>query len=585
MLWVAIHLPQLPLEIFLRGTPAPEPFAVADNRGFILACDRKAALRGVAPGMAAPAALALAARLVVRARDPAAETEAVLGLAAWASQFTPSVAIALPNTVLLEVSGSLQLFGGTGNIAKALQAGLADMGFGAALAGAPTPLAATWMALAASWMTPAASGKTLTAAGAPAAPARSAPSPRTARNNTGTAGKASATAISTSDSTSVSTMSPAATAKTAPAPLHIVEPAQLEAAVAALPLAVLRSAAGQGIEADTLEALQGLGIDTLGQLQGLPRDGVARRFGQVLLDTVDRGLGRLPDPRTPFRLPERFQAAIELPVEVTQAEALLFAARRLLVQLSGFLAARASGVQRIAVRLVHRDGVTEVPIGLVAPSRDSAHFTLLLRERLSSLTHSTQLREPVRSISVAACDMLPLAGESLGLFASDAIAPGSWEKLIERLRARLGTQAVHGVASADEHRPERASSVTELQGGSPAQPRTGSQTASRTGTRTALRAEPQQSRLPLEEPPAGERPFWLLEEPRPIREIASVPHHDGPLELLAGPERIETGWWDAGEIARDYFVARSKEHSLLWIYRERKALDSDAGWYLHGIFS
>ena len=503
--------------------------------------------------MAAPAALALAARLVVRARDPAAETEAVLGLAAWASQFTPSVAIALPDTVLLEVSGSLQLFGGTGNIAKALEAGLADMGFGAALAGAPTPLAASWIALAASW-------KTQTAAEAPAQASRS---PRAALNSNGNK-------HGDKDAARKTRVSAASTA-TPGLLMNIVAPLELEAAVAALPLAVLRGASGnaQGIGADTLEALQGLGIDTLGQLQGLPRDGVARRFGQVLLDTVDRGLGRLPDPRTPFRLPERFQAAIELPVEVTQAEALLFAARRLLVQLSGFLTARASGVQRIAVRLMHRDAVTEVPIGLVAPSRDSAHFTLLLRERLSSLA----LREPVRSISVAACDMLPLAGESLGLFASDAIAPGSWEKLIERLRARLGTQAVHGVASADEHRPERASAVTELQGGLPARPR------------TASRIESQQSCLPLEEAPAGERPFWLLEEPRPIREVASVPHHDGPLELLAGPERIETGWWDDGEIARDYFVARSKERSLLWIYRERKALDSDAGWYLHGIFS
>ena len=497
--------------------PAPEPFAVADRRGFILACDRKAALRGVAPGMAAPAALALAARLVVRPRDPAAETEAVLGLAAWASQFTPSVAIALPDTVLLEVSGSLQLFGGIGKITAALQAGLTDMGFSACLAGAPTPLAASWMALAASRMTPAASPGALAAA------------PKTA-----------------------SRKPPAAAVERT---VRIVDPSQLESVVATLPLAVLRSV--PGIDAGAPEALHALGIDTLGELRALPRDGVARRFGQALLDAIDRGIGRLPDPRTPFRAPERFHAGIELPVEVTQAEALLFAARRLLVQLAGFLAARCSGVQHIAVRLVHRDAVTEVPIGFVAPSRDSAHFTLLLRERLAN--HA--LREPVRSITVSACDIRPLAGDNLGLFASDAIEPGSWEKLIERLRARLGAQAVHGVAPADEHRPERASIMVE--------PR------------------PAQLSLRLQEDPPqqGERPFWLLEEPRPFREVGSVPHHDGPLELLAGPERIETGWWDGGELARDYFVARSPERSLLWIYRERKALAADAGWYLHGIFA
>ena len=97
---------------------------------------------------------------------------------------------------------------------------------------------------------------------------------------------------------------------------------------------------------------------------------IVGRFGQALLDALDRGLGRLADPRTAFRLPERFHAALELPAEVSQTEALLFAARRLLVQLAGFLAARSGGVQRIVVKLVHRQSATEVPIGLVAPSRD-----------------------------------------------------------------------------------------------------------------------------------------------------------------------------------------------------------------------
>jgi protein ImuB len=519
MRWIAIHLPQLPLEIFLRGAPAPEPFAVADSRGFILACDRKAAARGIAPGMAAPAALALAGRLVVCARDPAAETEAVLGIAAWAGQFTPTVVVNLPDGVLLEVEGSLQLFGGLQKILDALQAGLTDIGYTARLASAPVPQAAAWMAQAAAWL----------------APAR-APSPPQAQ------------------------------------PIPVATDETLPATVAALPLDVLRGM--PGIAGDNLDALRSLGIDTLGRLQALPRDGVARRFGQPLLDTLDRGLGRLADPRTAFRLPERFRAGLELPAEVSQTEALIFAARRLLVQLAGFLAARSGGVQRIVVKLAHRQAATEVPIGLVAPSRDAAHFTLLLRERLAALV----LREPVRSISVVADDILPLAGEALGLFASDAIEPGSWDKLVERLRARLGEEAVQGIAPTNEHRPERAALMQAMAA-------TKNATSSTRTPRPAQSSRTAQPRLPLEEAPPGERPFWLLEAPRPIREVGSVPHHEGPLELLAGPERIETGWWDSGEIARDYFVARSPAQSLLWIYRERRPPEAGAGWYLHGIFA
>ena len=56
------------------------------------------------------------------------------------------------------------------------------------------------------------------------------------------------------------------------------------------------------------------------------------------------------------------------------------------------------------------------------------------------------------------------------------------------------------------------------------------------------------------------------------------------MSLLAGPERIEVGWWEKAEdlTIRDYFIAESTYAGLLWIYRERVA--EDIGWFLHGIY-
>ena len=234
---------------------------------------------------------------------------------------------------------------------------------------------------------------------------------------------------------------------------------------------------------------------------------------------------------------------------MTQTEALLFAAKRLFVQLEGFLAARAAGVQRLALRLFHREArFTEVPIGLVAPARDATHFTLLARERLGGLA----LPEAVRAIALVAGDVVPLAGEALALFNDGASPPGDWRKLIERLRARLGGAAVHGLAAAAEHRPERASRACEVGAGA---------------------ADPG---------PLTLRPLWLLPAPEPLEEIDAAPHRGGPLKLLAGPERIESGWWDGGDVARDYFVARTPDDVLVWVYRERSAL---GGWFLHGLFA
>ena len=78
----------------------------------------------------------------------------------------------------------------------------------------------------------------------------------------------------------------------------------------------------------------------------------------------------------------------------------------------------------------------------------------------------------------------------------------------------------------------------------------------------------------------GPRPLWLVEPPRALEERGGVPQQNGPLVMLAGPERIESGWWDGAEIKRDYFIARSTNTALLWIYRE-----PGGGWYLHGIFA
>jgi protein ImuB len=51
--------------------------------------------------------------------------------------------------------------------------------------------------------------------------------------------------------------------------------------------------------------------------------------------------------------------------------------------------------------------------------------------------------------------------------------------------------------------------------------------------------------------------------------------------LLAGPERIESGWWDGADARRDYYVAGDTRGARLWVYRECLGTQK---WYLHGIF-
>ena len=84
---------------------------------------------------------------------------------------------------------------------------------------------------------------------------------------------------------------------------------------------------------------------------------------------------------------------------------------------------------------------------------------------------------------------------------------------------------------------------------------------------------------------AGTRPLWLLREPRRLEAApdgSGYPCDDGQrLDLLAGPERIETGWWEGDDIERDYYIAADAEGARLWIFRER---GGSQRWFLHGYF-
>ena len=281
-----------------------------------------------------------------------------------------------------------------------------------------------------------------------------------------------------------------------------------------------------------------VGVSTVGELLRLPREGLAQRCGQELIDELDQALGRLAEPCKFFTPPAHFFAQIELPAEVAHADALLFAARRLLVQLEGLLSARQAGVRGFALTLTHPDRTkSALQVQLASPARDAGRLAALLREKLATL----ELRQPVEAIALEAADFTELGASSRGLFGDCAAEAEDWARLVERLQAHLGRDAVHGVSAFPDHRPEFA----------------------------WRRVEPGEWD-PHEFLQPGPRPAWLLEKVIRVEETRLV--------LVAGPERIACGWWNGDETRRDYFVAELGR-SLAWVYRE------EGDWYLHGFFA
>jgi protein ImuB len=114
----------------------------------VWACDRAAAAAGVGAGQKLSTALGLQPGLAVFERDAALERRTLESLACWAGRFTPTVSLAPPAGLLLEIGGCLRLFGGAPAIVDAVLTGCAEQSYSVAWAAAPTPLAARWLAQA-----------------------------------------------------------------------------------------------------------------------------------------------------------------------------------------------------------------------------------------------------------------------------------------------------------------------------------------------------------------------------------------------------------------------------------------------------
>lgn len=148
MLWLAILVPDLALQVFTRGLHEVPPLALVSPRGRVLAATAKAAAAGIEAGQHSASALALLPELRLQPRAPAREAEALAEIATWAGRFTPRISLSAPDAVLLEISSCLRLFGGAARIEAAVREDLAALGFAARLGHAPTPLAARWFARA-----------------------------------------------------------------------------------------------------------------------------------------------------------------------------------------------------------------------------------------------------------------------------------------------------------------------------------------------------------------------------------------------------------------------------------------------------
>jgi len=472
-LWIAVCLPSLTFECLAPADTALPAVVVEAERGqlHVVAASHAAAEAGIASGTKLNTAMALAASLQVFERAPSLEKKRLESLAAWAETLTSMVSIEEPESLLLEVAGSLRLFGSLDAIKTKLRNELARRHRDFRFCVAPTATAALWLARAA-----------------------------------------------TDD---------------------VLQWRQLAGSLAALPLTVTRW------PSEVQALLRDLGLRTIGDCARLPRDGFARRVGRSYLLELDRAFGRSVDLRAGFKTPRAWSSLAELGEESVDSAIFIEAVEQLLDELCAELRRRQAEIASLELVFehLHRPPTVE-KFDLREPTHDRDRLLHLIEDRLER----SALPVPAVALRMQSGVFRPLERKATDLFETkphDECA----QALLERLQERFGASAVYGLRAVPEHRPERAWTKSPESGGR--------------ATQGAV------ARLSAQEA----RPLWLLQKPEAIGERKS-------LKLISGPERIESGWWDEQDVARDYYTAQNGHGQKLWVFLDHRT----RSWYLHGLF-
>jgi protein ImuB len=337
---------------------------------------------------------------------------------------------------------------------------------------------------------------------------------------------------------------------------------------------------------ETVDSLRRAGLHHFGDILALPAKTLGRRCGKPFTHFLQQVLGQREDLRPDYKPPATFNDEYWFGYEVKTNEELMPAVQQLLQSLCRFLRNTQLRTSDITWRLVGIDQkVRNIRVYSSSSHSDWESWYRLTRLRFEQL----QLDGSVEGLTLECESLLPGQLDNIDMF-SPRNQREPLAALLDKLRNRLGLQAIEKMGCRDEHLPE----LTVFLGSDEPKAR---------------------ANIPV---PCAQRPFWLMPEPQELRlshgrlywnspkpmnspELMNSPgpmnshgagNSHGPgnshrnirsknaLELIYGPERIEDNWWRK-PASRDYYVASNSSGLHYWVFCER----SSRQWYIHGIFS
>ena len=591
MLWLAVHFPQLSLDLFQAHLSATEtessetkstkkkansPSDLSADIPIVVLEDNKVCLMnqaalgcGIAPGCTLATAHSIASNLKFTHKDISLEQRRLRLLAQTLYRFSGHVNILTQDCIVLEIGGSLKLFGDHVSLAEAAEDVCMTLGHHVVTHVANTPKAALALVRL-----------------------------KAATNNSQD-------------------------------PFQLDKPNQIhkpkhEPTLNHVPLNI----AGLDlcdIKPDTIERFANMGIYTLGPLLKLPSKALGRRFGAQLLTYIGQLTGQLPDPLEPIAPVAHFDHTLHLLKPLgnkTQLYEHPFSPmRQLAAELQQWLITHQFGCEQIVwtfasgsrnnssdksrlsksglsklgidksgTQLDNNTELTHVPVKFASSKQNPDDIMRISILKLDQVT----LPDEVLSIGIRTYRLSAWNNQSLTLFplhathqagmtADISLSNTQREALIEEFNARLGEGSCFCIVPKNQHTPERAwQAQTHIQLKQSVQRSAQQKNIARDAKHPSMQTTAQTTK----------RPLWLFDPPRPVDQTQ--------LEILHGPERIQTQWWPIHEptqqqptqkqpnqkqqevslTCRDYYVARHNSTGAeCWAF-----VDTSTQWYLHGYF-
>src|SRR5271167_3075231 len=382
----------------------------------------------------------------------------------------------------------------------------------------------------------------------------------------------------------------------------ILPPGNFRAALAPLPMEALR------LDPATAQGLRRVGLKRVGDLYPMPRDALARRFGESVVQRLDQALDDRPEPLSPLGEAPTRRVRLSFAEPIADPADLLRAAERLVADLVPRLAREGIGARRLDLAFHRVDGrVERIRLGTARPSRDPRHLAALFKERLDTIDPGLGIEDVI----LAAFVVEPLPAEQIA-FAGYPAGPhptpgtpalaggrpgappqagegmeGDVAPLLDRLGNRLGLAALSRLEARESHIPERASVRVQPHLTLPKTP-SPPPGAERAGVRWGISGKlPRPIRL--FDPPEPVEAFWLLPDDPPFRFMWRRRRHR--VTRADGAERIADEWWRPGasgkiDAIRDYYRVEDEEGRRFWLFRAGlHGSDRSPRWFVHGIFS